>query len=166
LHKFHFQGGILFILSNASFEQMKTEQIKALCACIIVFALAIIAYVIYQNVVSYGKQNRQKHEEIRNFPPVIRTPTESKLSIRSETAIQSNAQLSPSLVEAVNARTQSQLATAAAMGAEEARAAAREGGTEVNQYGVSKADVAAARAESLKWMTEHCDARRGGCKLD
>lgn len=78
--------------------------------------------------------------------------------------MQTNVQLSSSLAAAATARTRAELGAAAAMGAEEARAAARYGSTEVNQYGVSKAEVAAAQAESLKWMTDHCDPQRNVCR--
>lgn len=143
---------------------MKTKaEIGAIVLCC---GFAVTTGVLIVAALS-GKQDRQKEDDLRNTPSVpqaLASSSAPQVSISSGTVTQSNVQLSPSLAAAANARTRDELVAAAAMGAKEARSAARKGSTEVNQYGVSKADVAAAQAESLKWMTDHCDPQRNVCR--
>lgn len=143
---------------------MKTKsEIGAIILCC---GLAVTTGILIAAALS-GKQDRQRQQDLENaanIPAVLDTSKRPEIAVHNGDVARSNAQLSPSLAAAATARTQSELSAAAAVGAEEAKAAAMEGSTGVNQYGVSKAKVAAARAESLKWMTEHCDPQRNVCR--
>lgn len=122
--------------------------------------IAILITVIMISAIIFTQSTALK------TPSQVVTKLQDLPTLINKSRIPTKGDHSDSLTAAANATTQTGLAAAAALGEAEAKAAAREAAPEVNQYGVTKAEVAAARAESLKWMAKHCDAERNICKFN